>query len=86
MNAGGFLTARGFVDGTPFRWALGPYWYELHDGNARAVASTPDHGMTPIPLSFASQAGGGNAPAGTFVATATVPKASIEAIVRIFMR
>ncbi len=38
--------------------------------------------MTPIPFQFKAQPGAGTSPAGTFTATATVPKAAIESIVR----
>jgi hypothetical protein len=86
MNAGGFLTARGLLDGLPFSWALGGYWTSLPSDAFASFAAAPDQGMTAIPFQLTSQPGGGAAPAGTFVATATVPRAAIEGVVHAILR
>jgi hypothetical protein len=85
MNAGGFVSARGFAVGDVFAWTLATPWWKLGRDPLAGVSSAPDQAMTPVPFQLVSQPGAGESPAGTFTATATLPKAAIEALVRSLM-
>ena len=81
MNAGGFVSARALSAGDVFSWTFDPAW----DSLAKDLFGGPDAGdqaSTAIPLQFTSEPPTSGSPAGTFVATATVPRAAIGAIVR----
>jgi hypothetical protein len=86
MSAGGFVSARGLASGLPFTWVLGPYWESVGDDDLARLANAPEQGATAIPFQLVARPGGGAEPAGTFVATVTVPKEAIEAIVRLAVR
>jgi hypothetical protein len=81
-NAGGFMTPRTLGIQNAPGWVLSPDWAKLESDPLRWVASAPDRGATPISFQLAAQAGTTESPAGTFTATATIPKGAIESIVR----
>jgi hypothetical protein len=85
MNGGGFVTARSFELQDVFGWVLSPSWWRLEHDPLRWIASAPDQGATPILFQLASQPGATASPAGSFTATATIPKGAIESIVRMAM-
>jgi hypothetical protein len=82
MNAGGFITTRSFEVEDVFSWVLSPRWGKLEHDPLHSIASASDQEATPILFQIASQPAGGASPAGTFTAAATVPKAAIQAIVK----
>ena len=85
MNAGGFVSSRGFTVGDVFAWTLATDWRKLGRDPLAGIASAPDQAMTPVPFQLVSQPSAGESPAGTFTATLTIPKAAIEGIVRTAM-
>jgi hypothetical protein len=85
MNAGGFVSARAFTVGDVFSWTLNPPWGKLGRDPLAGIASAPDQAMTPIPVQLTTEAASAGSPAGTFVATMTVPKTAIASIVRMAM-
>ena len=84
-NAGGFVSPRAFVDGTPFGWVFGQSYGALHRDVLAGLGASPEKGGTAIPFTFTAQPGAGASPAGTFVARTTVPRAAIDDIVRLAM-
>ena len=85
VNAGGFVTSRSFEVEDVFAWVLAPRWWKLEHDPLGKIVSSPDQGATPMLFQFASQPGAGASAAGTFTATATVPKVAIESLVRMAM-
>jgi hypothetical protein len=83
MNAGGFASVRGVIEGITFGWALAPRWSALHHDVFDGLASGPDGGATPIPFTFAARAGQGDDKAGQFVTQVTIPKSAIADIVKV---
>ena len=85
INAGGFLCPRALAGGDVVGWTLAPKVRMLGDGMLSVLDDAPDRGMTPILFTTASQPpapGGAGGAAGSFTATATIPKGAIEAFVR----
>jgi hypothetical protein len=79
-GAGGFVTLRGVVTGLPIREALRSEGF-----NDPFKTINDKQGVVPLPFTLtAQQAGGGGA--GSFVATAKLPKSAIEETARFFMR
>jgi hypothetical protein len=82
INAGGFVSPRAFAAGDLLGWTLLPV-LRPSGGSLDALEELPDHGTTPVLMRIASQTGGGAA--GSFTATATIPKAAIDAFIRMAM-
>jgi hypothetical protein len=82
VNSGGFVTARTLGIPNTIGWVLAPDWSTLERDPLRWVAAASDRGATPVTFAFAAQAATSTSPAGTFTATATIPKGAIESIVR----
>ena len=68
--------------GDVFSWTFDPNWAKLRRDPLAGIAATPDQAMTPIPIQLATQAPGAGSPAGTFIATMTVPKTAMRWIFR----
>ncbi len=85
MNAGGFVTPRGFEVEDVFAWTFAPRWRRLERDPLAGISSAPDRAATAIPFQMLSLAGAGASPAGTFTATATIPKEAIASILRLAM-
>jgi hypothetical protein len=83
MTSGGFLSARAIAEEDPFAWTLATSWNRLSRDAVGALAGTPDKGTTPVPFQMTSQPAGASSPAGTLLATVTVPKGAIESFVRL---
>jgi hypothetical protein len=81
MSSGGFIAPRALASNGPFS-VLGSFWDGVKTDDFARLANAPDQGATPITFQVSARPGDGTEPAGTFVATVAVPKAAIEAIVR----
>ena len=85
INAGGFVSARGLVEGSTFSWSIGQRYGALRRDPFLGLASSAQQGGTPIPFTFTAQSGAGASTGGTFVATATAPRGAIEDLVHVLM-
>jgi hypothetical protein len=80
-TSAGFVSARGLVAASPFRYVLGAT-HLPHGPIFAGLASTQAQGATPIVFSLRAD---GRAQGGAFVATAKVPRTAVEDIVKVAM-